>query len=74
MKNVNTASKKQGEQIRMMVDGHPVTCTFAKEHNPSLSALIRNTLLDSYIKRVGLGVDDGLVDAHSILSGRAACQ
>ncbi len=66
---------KAGEPLAISSEkSTKITCTFAKEHNPGLSALIRNTLLDSYIKRVGLGVDDGPMDAYSILSECAACQ
>lgn len=74
MKNKRISSKEQSSQICMMVDGHQVTCTFTEEPNPNLSALIRNTLLDSYIRRIGLNVDEPTMDAHSILSECAACQ
>lgn len=46
--------KRVGNQIHMTVDGHKVTLSFAEKHNPTLSAVVRNTLLDAYIKRVGL--------------------
>lgn len=50
--------KRVGNQIYMTVDGHKVTLSFAEKNNPTLSAVVRNTLLDAYIKRVGLEVEE----------------
>ena len=36
-----------GDQIQMTIDGHHVTVSFTQEENPTLSALVRNTLLDA---------------------------
>lgn len=33
---------------------YKVTVSFAQEANPTLSALVRNTLLDAYIRKNGL--------------------
>lgn len=41
-------------KIQMTIDGHKVTISFAQEANPTLSALVRNTLLDAYIRKNGL--------------------
>ena len=46
--------KKDTRQIQMTIDGHEVTLSFAQEPNPTLSALVRNTLLDAYIRKNGL--------------------
>ena len=49
-----TTEKKNARQIRMTIEGHEVTLSFAQEPNPTLSALVRNTLLDAYIRKNGL--------------------
>lgn len=36
------------------VKADKVTVSFAQEANPTLSALVRNTLLDAYIRKNGL--------------------
>ena len=46
--------KKNTRQIQMIIEGHEVTLCFAQEPNPTLSALVRNTLLDAYIRKNGL--------------------
>ena len=45
-----------GDQIQMTIDGHHVTISFTQEENPTLSALVRNTLLDAYIRKNDLSV------------------
>ncbi len=42
------------KQMNMTIDGHKVTISFAQEYNPTLAALVRNTLLDSFIRKNGL--------------------
>ncbi len=50
-----TATEKiSGKQINLIIDGHKVSIGFAQEYNPNLSALVRNTLLDAYIRKNGL--------------------
>ena len=46
--------KKNANQIQMIIEGHKVAISFAQEANPTLSALVRNTLLDAYIRKNGL--------------------
>lgn len=46
--------KKNTRQIQMIIEGHEVTLSFAQEPNPTLSALVRNTMLDAYIRKNGL--------------------
>ena len=53
MVNQNS-EKKNTRQIQMTIEGHDVTLSFAPEPNPTLSALVRNTLLDAYIRKNGL--------------------
>ena len=50
--------KKNIRQIQMTIDGHTVTLSFSQEPNPTLSALVRNTLLDAYIRKNGLCSED----------------
>ena len=47
-----------GDQIQMTIDGHHVTISFAQEENPTLSALVRNTLLDAYIRKNDLSGEE----------------
>ncbi len=50
-----TATEKVScKQINLIIDGHKVSIGFAPEYNPKLSALVRNTLLDAYIRKNGL--------------------
>lgn len=44
----------KSKQVNMTIDGHQVTISFAQENNPTLAALVRNTLLDSFIRKNGL--------------------
>lgn len=46
--------RKNTHQIQMTIDGHKITISFAQECNPALSPLVRNTLLDAYIRKNGL--------------------
>lgn len=39
------------KQMTMLIEGHRVTISFARECNPNLPNLVRNTLLDAYIKK-----------------------
>lgn len=48
-----STEKKNTRQIQMTIEGHKVTISFAQEANPTLSALVRNTLLDAYIRKTG---------------------
>lgn len=46
--------EKNANQIQMTIEGHKVTISFAQEANPTLSSLVRNTLLDAYLRKNGL--------------------
>lgn len=46
--------KRNVKNMQMTIDGHKVTISFAQECNPALSSLVRNTLLDAYIRKNGL--------------------
>ena len=47
-----------GDQIQMTIDGHHVTISFTQEENPTLSALVRSTLLDAYIRKNDLSGEE----------------
>ena len=49
-----STEKKNTRQVQMTIEGHKVTISFAQEANPTLAALVRNTLLDAYIRKNGL--------------------
>ncbi len=51
---MTAAEKICGKQINLIIDGHKVSIGFAQEYNPRLSTLVRNTLLDAYIRKNGL--------------------
>lgn len=57
--------KKNANQIQMIIEGHKVTISFAQEANPTLSALVRNTLLDAYIRKNGLCGEEQPAQRHS---------
>ena len=52
MKNQN--NEKNQRQLEMCVRGRKVTLRFSEEYNPNLSQLVRNALLDSFIRQNGL--------------------
>lgn len=53
----NQTQQKAPNQLNMTIEGHRVTITFSKEYNPHVSQLVRNTLLDSYIRKNGICPD-----------------
>ena len=52
-----TQERKNTHQMQMTIDGHKITISFAQECNPALSPLVRNTLLDAYIRKNGMGAE-----------------
>ena len=50
----NQNNEKNQNQLEMCVRGRKITLSFSEEYNPELSQLIRNTLLDSFIRQNGL--------------------
>ncbi len=53
-RTANPSDTHQTENSRyMLLDGHKVTLSFSTEPNEELSSLVRNTLLDSYIRNNG---------------------
>ena len=50
--------KKLVRQKQMNINGYKVTLSFSEEYNPNLSALVRSTLLDAYIRKNGLCLEE----------------
>lgn len=50
----NITSQDSAKKLHMSIDGHRVTISFATEHNSDVSSMIRNMLLDDYIRRNGI--------------------
>lgn len=44
-------------QARMMIDGHEITMSFAEHYNPTLAQLVKNTLIDSFLRINEIGGD-----------------
>ncbi len=40
--------------VNMTIDGHKITLKFSKDYNPTLSTLVRTTLLDAFIRENNL--------------------
>ena len=50
----NQNNDKKQKQLEMCVRGRKVTLSFSEVYNPNLSQLVRNALLDSFIRQNGL--------------------
>lgn len=50
----NNVTQDSAKKLHMSIDGHRVTISFATEHNSDVSSIIRNMLLDDYIRRNGI--------------------
>ena len=53
----NQKPKNNVKKLELQIDGHPVTCVFAREPDPVAKKLVRNCLLDSYIQRYEINED-----------------
>lgn len=53
----NQTQQKNPNQLNMTIDGHRITISFMAEYNPHVSQLVRNALLDSYIRKNGICPD-----------------
>lgn len=49
MKKVYVDSAK--ETAKMVIDGHEITFSFASHPNPTLAQVVKENLIDSYIRR-----------------------
>ncbi len=46
------------QEAHLTVDGHKVTICFSPDYNPTLASLVKETLIDSFLRRNGIGVSD----------------
>ncbi len=49
---------RREQEAYMEIDGHKITICFSKEHNPALAAMIKETLIDSFLRKNGICADD----------------
>lgn len=52
MAEKKTAAPDQRE-VHMTIDGHDITICFSQEYNPTLASLVKETLIDSFLRRMG---------------------
>ena len=52
-----TGTENQGRK-KMNINGYEITLSFSEEYNPNLAALVRSTLLDAYIRKNGLSLEE----------------
>lgn len=50
------AGISRGKTINIIVDGYPVKISFSDEHNPTIAQQIKNTLIDDFLRKIGLVV------------------
>lgn len=50
----------KADQIHMIVDGRTITLCFSSDYNPTLAPLVKETLLDSFLRKNGIGASDGV--------------
>ena len=48
----------QAMQTHMVVDGHTITLCFSPDYNPTLASLVKETLLDAFLRKSGIGKSD----------------
>lgn len=49
---------RSGDEAHMEIDGHKITICFSKEYNPMLAALVKETLIDSFLRKNGICADN----------------
>ena len=45
-------------EAHMEIDGHQITTSFSDEYNPTLAGLVKETLIDSFLRKSGICSDD----------------
>ena len=48
----------QAGQAHMVVDGHAITLCFSENYNPTLAAIVKETLIDAFLRQSGIGESD----------------
>lgn len=46
------------QEAHMEIDGHQITISFESAYNPTLAALVKETLIDSFLRKNGICADD----------------
>lgn len=46
------------QEVHMTIDGHKITVCFANERNPALASLVKETLIDSFLRKNGIYADN----------------
>ena len=44
----------KAKQAHMVVDGRPITLSFSEDYNPTLAPLVKETLIDAFLRRNGI--------------------
>ena len=45
-------------EVHMTIDGHNITICFSQEYNPKLASLVKETLIDSFLRKNGICAED----------------
>ena len=40
-------------EVHMTIGGHDITICFSQEYNPTLASLVKETLIDSFLRKMG---------------------
>lgn len=43
------------KQAHMVVEGYPITLSFSEDYNPTLAPLVKETLIDAFLRKNGFG-------------------
>lgn len=43
------------KQAHMVVEGCPITLSFSEDYNPTLAPLVKETLIDAFLRKNGIG-------------------
>lgn len=49
---------RKEQEAHMEIDGHKITICFADEFNPALATLVKETLIDAFLRKNGIGQCD----------------
>ncbi|MCM1296656.1 MAG: hypothetical protein NC311_14050 [Muribaculaceae bacterium] len=51
MKGKNRNKSNSMQQAHMVIDGHNVTISFSEQYNPALAPLLKETLIDAFLRQ-----------------------
>ena len=52
--NEKKSSDLGQQEVHMTIDGHKITICFSQEYNPKLASLVKETLIDSFLRKNGI--------------------